>query len=183
MDAPETAEPPSRQRSGGDEPEDPSGRPRRKSLEIDLLDATGRLDPADLLWLRARAADAARRLLCSGVARIRIVADQEMAAAHRRLLAVPGTTDVITSNLGEPDQLDADLLLCLDEAVRQGAARRHAAREELLLYIIHGLLHCQGHDDHDPAEAAAMHALEDQTLAAIGVGARFARDPGAGGAP
>lgn len=175
MDAPETAEPPSRQRSGEEGPEDPSDRPRRHPLEFDLTDATGRLRPADASWLRDRAAEAGARLGCRGEVRIRIVTDPEMAAAHQRLMGVSGTTDVITSNLGDGAELDGDLLICLDEAARQASARGHGAREELLLYIVHGLLHCLGHDDHDEAAAARMHALEDQTLEAIGVGAVFGR--------
>lgn len=177
MDLSETAEPP-RQRSGGDDPEDPLGppdRPRRQSLEFDLADATGQLGPEDLAWLRARTEDAAARLGCRGEARVRMVADPEMAAAHVRLMGVGGTTDVITSNLGDAADLDADLLVCLDEARRQGASRRHGAREELLLYIVHGLLHCLGYDDATDEDAARMHALEDETLRGIGVGAVYAR--------
>jgi len=43
-----------------------------------------------------------------------------------------------------------------------------------LLYVVHGVLHCLGHDDHDEAGYASMHALEDRVLYAIGVGATFA---------
>ena len=126
-------------------------------------------------WLRARAADAGQRLGCRGDLRARIVADGEMAEAHQRLLGVGGTTDVITSSLGDGPDIDADLLLCLDEARRQAVRRAHAPRDELLLYIVHGLLHCLGHDDHEDAAAAAMHAIDDQVLEALGVGRLYAR--------
>jgi len=43
-------------------------------------------------------------------------------------------------------------------------------RRELLLYVVHGVLHCLGMDDHDEAAAAAMHRVEDAVLTAIGVG-------------
>jgi ssRNA-specific RNase YbeY (16S rRNA maturation enzyme) len=49
--------------------------------------------------------------------------------------------------------------------------------KEALLYALHGLLHCLGHDDHDEAAYQAMHALEDALLDAIGVGPVFDPDP------
>lgn len=174
MDAPETAEPP-RQRSGDGEPDDPPDRPRRDPLALDLTDATGRLAGPDAAWLCAGATSAAGHLGASGELRVRVVADAEMAAAHERIMGVEGTTDVITSDLGlgAGGELDADVLVCLDEAGRQAAARGHGVREELLLYIVHGLLHCLGYDDLDEREAARMHQMEDETLMAIGVGAVY----------
>ena len=37
--------------------------------------------------------------------------------------------------------------------------------------LLHGLLHCCGHDDHDPADQARMYAAQDQLLQTIGRGA------------
>ena len=95
-----------------------------------------------------------------------------MAGAHQRYAGVSGTTDVLTFDLAESGagRLDADLLVCFDEAARQAAGRGHDVATELLLYIVHGVLHCLGQDDHDPAAASRMHAEEDRVLEAIGVG-------------
>lgn len=103
-----------------------------------------------------------------------------MAAAHSGFLGVDGTTDVLTFDLTEPGQpdLDVDILVCVDEARRQGAARGHGVERELLLYIVHGVLHCLGHDDHDPSAAARMHAEEDRILEAVGVGPTYATGRG-----
>lgn len=100
-----------------------------------------------------------------------------MAAAHDRYKGELGTTDVLTFDLsdGPGSPLDVDILICADEAARQAAARGHGPERELLLYAIHGLLHCLGHDDHDPDQAAAMHTEEDRILTALGVGATYAR--------
>jgi len=104
-----------------------------------------------------------------------VVGDEEMAAAHARHSGVPGTTDVLTFDLREdPDgPLDADVMVCADEAERQAAARGHAVEREVLLYAVHAVLHCLGEDDRDEASAARMHAREDEVLRAIGVGATF----------
>jgi probable rRNA maturation factor len=128
-------------------------------------------------WLCEHATAALRVLGCLGEVRARVVNDAEMAAAHEKYSGVPGTTDVLTFDLrddpGGGGPLDTDILVCIDEARRQAAARGLRVERELLLYIVHGVLHCLGFDDHDGAGAAAMHAEEDRVLEAIGVGRTF----------
>lgn len=158
--------------------------PSRTALSVELLDATRRLSPMDLAWLTNHISLCCKILRCVGGLRIRIVNDAEMAAAHEEFSGIPGTTDVLTFDLGteplaadEPADgavLDTDILVCLDEAARQGAARGHTPARELLLYAVHGVLHCLGHDDHDEAAAARMHAEEDRVLSAVGVGPTYA---------
>lgn len=151
---------------------------------IELVDATGRLDMADAGWLHARLAEAFAHLGAPGEVRVRVIDDAEMDKAHQRYSGVAGTTDVLTFDLAEGAShrdgapLDVDLLLCLDEADRQAAERGHREpRRELLLYALHGVLHCLGEDDHTPEGFAAMHAREDAVLRAIGVGAIFSAEP------
>jgi probable rRNA maturation factor len=105
-----------------------------------------------------------------------------MDALHRRHTGVAGTTDVLTFDLREMGlgPLDVDIVVCLDEADRQAASRGHAVERELLLYVVHGLMHCLGHDDHEEAACARMHAAEDAVLTAIGVGPVYARPEGGG---
>src|SRR5690606_1916317 len=76
---------------------------------------------------------------------------------------------------GEAGALDGEIVLCVDEAVRQARQRRHDARLELLLYAVHGLLHLLGYDDHDPKDAAKMHRREDELLRAAGLGDVYRR--------
>lgn len=159
-------------RAGGVAPEGES---------ICILDPGHLLTEAQRRLLADRAAAAAAELDLRGEVRVRLVADTEMAAAHEKYAGVPGTTDVLTFDLRSSPQadLDADLYACVDEARRQAAARGHAVGDELLLYIVHGILHCLGHDDHDDASSAQMHEEEDRVLRAIGVGPVFAGAPGA----
>lgn len=157
-----------------------------------VLDATSSLPPAQLAWLSDMANRALAALSAGGEVRVRIVRDAEMAAAHQKFSGVEGTTDVLTfdlspappsrkpevSDLGSGSDrlvyaLDSDILVCRDEARRVAAQGGYPIEKELLLYIIHGVLHCLGWDDHEDAEAAAMHELEDAVLELIGVGAVF----------
>lgn len=136
-------------------------------------------------WLEEHVLRAMTLLAAAGDVRIRLAGDDEVATAHQRFLGVEGTTDVITFDLSEPDQadsarnnprprqLDVDLLVCVDEGLRQAAARGIAPQHELLLYCLHGVLHCLGHDDHEPEAHRLMHEQEDRILEQLGVGALF----------
>ncbi len=169
---------------------------REDLLRVEVVDATGTVDrAADLGEALSRAGG---MLGARGELRVRVVGDEEMARSHEEFVGVAGTTDVLTFDMTEPGEregqgpsvvvrggaievsraraVDADILACVDEARRQSAARGHRLEDELLLYALHGLLHCLGHDDHDEGAYAAMHALEDAVLGRLGVGAVFSRD-------
>lgn len=146
---------------------------------LELVDATGRLASGELGILREEVQAALAYLQVRGEARARLVGDDEMSVSHMRHMGVPGTTDVITFDLAEGSAasgaaLDVDLLICVDEAERQAARRGITRGRELLLYALHGVLHCLGHDDTDERAAAAMHEMEDRTLRAIGLGPIYA---------
>lgn len=175
----------------GESADDPGPRPEDPARSIHIDDPLGRLSVAQASWLEGVAKRALEASGARGEVRIRIVDDAEMATAHRRHCGVEGTTDVITFDLrsepGGPEgpgangvngALDTDLLVCADEAERQSSSRGIAPEREILLYIIHGVLHCLGYDDHDEDASRRMHEREDEILAAIGVGATYALPPG-----
>jgi len=148
--------------------------PARQRGLVSLSDDRRLLRPDSRAWLSDRAGAALETLGLGGEARVRLVGDAEMADAHERHMNAPGTTDVITFDLGSaPGEIDADLLLCVDEAQRNAARLGIPVERELLLYLVHGVLHCAGYDDADEAGRARMHEREDEVLEAIGVGATF----------
>jgi len=148
----------------GDDPE----------VSVSARDAGG----TDLGWIRERLARALA-LVPRRVRRVHVelVADAEMDRLHRRHAGVPGTTDVLTFPASDPADpsapVEVDIVACVDEAARRAAEFGHPPERELLLYALHGVLHCCGHDDHDPAAFARMHAEEDRLLALIGVGPTY----------
>jgi probable rRNA maturation factor len=135
------------------------------------------VDVAIVRWLRRQLARVAKLAgVRRGALSVAIVDDTQMARLHRRYLNVPGTTDVLSFDLRDDQagaEVQGELVLCFDEAVRQSRRRGHKARLELLLYAVHGLLHLLGWDDRDPRAAAAMHRREDELLTAAGVGRVF----------
>jgi rRNA maturation RNase YbeY len=166
-------------------------------LSIEVLDQTRRLEPAALTWLTEHVEKAIRHLGAAGEVRVRVVDDLEMTLAHEEFSGISETTDVLTFDMTDPESgglprvdlelgklaktrntfvLDTDILACLDVAGRQiqrdtpGHKPPYPVEKELLLYVVHGVLHCLGMDDHDEAAAADMHRVEDAVLTAIGVG-------------
>jgi probable rRNA maturation factor len=70
-------------------------------------------------------------------------------------MGVPGATDVITFDYGE-------IVVSADTAKRCATEHGHGVREELGLYIIHGLLHLNGYDDLEPRPRARMHRVQER---------------------
>ena len=98
-----------------------------------------------------------------------VVSARRIASLNRTWLGHRGPTDVISFDLTDPgeDGLWAQLVVCADVAARQGPRHGQSAQRELLLYVTHGLLHLLGYDDQTPANAAGMHARQEQLLAAF----------------
>lgn len=161
------------------------------ALTVDIADDDGLLDDAALAAFErlahAGVAEAVRGAGAGerGHVNVTLADDRAMAAHHARLMGDATTTDVISVDLtdGRALQLgvDADLVVCVDEARRQCEQRGHALEAELTLYVVHGVLHGLGHDDIDPDDAQRMHAEEDRVLRAIGLGAVYARKLRSGG--
>lgn len=99
------------------------------------------------------------------------VTDRTMAKANRELVGHEGTTDVITfSYLDDPDscfpgEVAVELLICVDVAAREGAVRADSDyASELMLYLVHGLLHASGEDDLASAPRRRMRRREQEVM-------------------
>lgn len=171
--------------TGSDDTDEPAS--PRVEFQIELNLHTDEADPPISGWLEACLMRIAGLLkLDRGVVSIVIVDDAEMARLHRQHRQENGTTDVLTFDLRDStqDDVEGDLVICIDEAARQAAGRGHETRLEVLLYAVHGLLHLLDYDDHNPQDALAMHIREDELLTAIGYGpvySRGRREPNRGG--
>ena len=99
---------------------------------------------------------------------IAIVTSRRIAALNRRYLRHAGSTDVLSFDLSVPGGgTIAQVIVCGDVAVRQARARRIGPQRELMLYIVHGLLHVMGYDDTNPQAAEKMYARQEELLEAF----------------
>jgi probable rRNA maturation factor len=89
---------------------------------------------------------------------------------NRQFLQHDEPTDVLSFPLGEGkgSKLSGELVIGAEVALAQATERGHDVQAELALYVIHGLLHLCGYDDHDEAGAAAMRERERHYLREMG---------------
>jgi probable rRNA maturation factor len=88
---------------------------------------------------------------------VSLVDDETIARVHGEFMDDPTPTDVITFHHGE-------ILVSLDTARREGPGHGNTPADETLLYIIHGLLHLNGHTDLREPDRAAMHLAQESIL-------------------
>jgi probable rRNA maturation factor len=96
------------------------------------------------------------------------VDDATIHALNKRYLNHDEPTDVLSFPLSEGKKLSGQLVVGADVAQREATERGHDVQAELALYVIHGLLHLCGHDDHEDADRAAMRKREREYLTRLG---------------
>lgn len=180
----DTASSPSSQSTeGSSDPDDPGSSTGAHShdhptCEIAIVQDGEHVSDDDITWLTDKLQQAAEQIhhpverLC-----VSIMDEASMIQLHREQCGEDSVTDVLTFPAAQaPEPIDADIAVCFGEAQRQAERRNHSARDELLLYAVHGLLHCAGYQDHEREDFDIMHREEDRILSAIGVGSVFEDD-------
>ena len=122
--------------------------------------------------------DAARLLQLLGVdaeLSVVLVDDAEIRRLNATYRRIDRSTDVLAFAMREGDgatlssALLGDVVISLDTAARQAAARAVAVADEVRLLLAHGVLHLLGYDhERSPAEARRMFRRQRQLLGALG---------------
>lgn len=101
-----------------------------------------------------------------------IVEDKKIKELNRKFLGKNEATDVLAfdgsaSSFGSardgpsvPRHISADIVISTDTALRNAKAFRTNASKEIKLYLIHGILHLLGYDDHSPKDKKLMRDKE-----------------------
>jgi probable rRNA maturation factor len=87
---------------------------------------------------------------------------------NKRYLDHDEPTDVLTFPSGEGGKLSGELVVGAEVAKAQAAERGHDVQPELVLYVIHGLLHLCGFDDKSREQVARMRQRERHYLGLLG---------------
>ncbi len=106
----------------------------------------------------------------SGAVEVAFVDDGTIAELHERFLGISGPTDVITfphdeAVLPESERTLGEIVVSTDTAARQAPEYGADPLEEAYLYVVHGLLHLLGYDDHEEDEAERMAERQLEILA------------------
>jgi len=103
-----------------------------------------------------------------------LTGDDEIRDLNRRYRGVDAPTDVLSfadaeadMRLVEPVYL-GDVIISYPRAEAQAASAGHPVAAELLLLVVHGVLHLLGHDHADRAEKRKMWAAQNEILNELG---------------
>ena len=88
---------------------------------------------------------------------ISIIDDKQIAKVHGEFMDDPSPTDVITFDYGE-------ILVSAETAFSNSEEMQVSLENEVLLYIIHGMLHLGGYLDGSRAEFKEMKSLQEMIL-------------------
>ena len=113
---------------------------------------------------------------------IAIAGDDEIRALNRRYRGVDAPTDVLAFGEGAAPAPFAvapgapaylgDVVISYPRAVAHADARRHSTADELLLLVVHGVLHLLGYDHATPGEKRKMWAAQRHVLHELGAQVR-----------
>jgi probable rRNA maturation factor len=142
-----------------------------------------RVRPVDLRFLRRIAQTLMRQTWPSGTLdlAIYVVGEPEITKLNETFLRHKGSTDVIAFDYADragsghawgsqdacPAQLHGEIFVCADEAVSQARRFHTTWQNELVRYIVHGMLHLLGHDDLERGARRRMRAEEDRLLSRL----------------
>jgi probable rRNA maturation factor len=124
---------------------------RQRAVRLSIARLQGFAERALQLSLKSRA----RNVHPPKIAHVDVilVSDRRMIELHRQFLQIDGPTDVITFQHGE-------IFISVETARRQASVYRTSLKDELELYVVHGLLHLRGFDDKSSSNAQIMRARQ-----------------------
>jgi len=146
--------------------------PQKNKLSLSVQYADPRLRdtitrPQLRRWVQAA-------LLAPAELTIRFVDAEEGRVLNRDYRSKDYATNVLTFayNDGEDDDsavTQADIILCTDVLQREAAEQGKTLEAHTAHLVVHGVLHAQGYDHENDAEAAEMEGIEIDVLARLGL--------------
>jgi len=151
------------------------------NVTIDLLNASGTKDiPLKRQFkhwaMAAMNAIPSERPRCQ--LSIRLVDEEESADLNSRYRHKQGATNILSfpAPPGLPAALLGDLAICTQVVLREAQAQGKTADAHWAHMTVHGVLHLNGYDHEETAEATVMEALESGILQQLGYPDPYAPD-------
>jgi probable rRNA maturation factor len=129
-----------------------------------------------LLQVLASAAELCGLQHEDGVLQVCLLSKKRMAELNELFLGHQGPTDVLSFDLrqdarslpGDEPPVIAEIDVCPAVALEYAAEHGGSPSRELVLYIVHGMLHLVGEDDQTRGARRAMRAAEKRVMDALG---------------
>jgi probable rRNA maturation factor len=147
--------------------------------EIDIHNAQDRLPIDEAFLQQVVRRTLAEERVAEAVISVAVVDNAAIHELNRTYLDHDYETDVLSFLLeSEPTEagirLEGEVVVSAEMAVETAAEFDWTPHDELVLYLVHGLLHLTGYDDRDPA---ARQRMRDRERAILGLWDRSLRDP------
>lgn len=139
-------------------------------MDVSVCNQQSRLQVDEALLIEAATGVLSSAGFRGGALSIAVVDDPTIHELNRRHLNHDYATDVLSFVLEEDEQqLEGEVIVSADTAHRNADGYGWSAENELLLYVIHGVLHLVGYRDKTDDERSAMRIAEATHLARCGV--------------
>ena len=141
----------------------------RTSVEVSVRSLDGKRGPDRRLLDLAVGKAAATLGPGRYVVEVAYADDLTMRRLNRRFHKHRGTTDVLAfpSFLDTPDGMVVGEVVVNRDAARRASPEGGGVMREMLRYVVHGVLHLAGFDDHNNSAARRMWRKQEQVLQSI----------------
>ena len=99
---------------------------------------------------------------------IRLVGASEGRTLNREYRGKDYATNVLTFSYPDIELLTGDVVLCAPVIAKEAHAQRKAIDAHYAHLVVHGMLHLQGYDHENNADAGVMEALEAEIVVGLG---------------
>jgi probable rRNA maturation factor len=152
----------------------------KPNYEISITSSVGGVTALKGPIRRAVRAALQRHNVSTAVVNIALVDDATIAHLNLQYLNHKGPTDVMSFDMREGQGLpparersartvDGEIVVSVETAFREAAARQTSPAYETALYALHGTLHLLGYDDKSKKGATTMRTLQDDILTSTGI--------------
>jgi probable rRNA maturation factor len=110
----------------------------------------------------------------SATVSVAIVDDATIHRLNREYLQLDEPKDVLSFVLDQNEKtLEGEVVISAETAAAAAVRFHWSTADELLLYVIHGVLHLLGYDDQEPVALQKMRDRESHYLKALGLTPRY----------
>ena len=95
------------------------------------------------------------------------ISRQKIQALNKQYLHRSYATDVLAFDLSSQKKknvISGDIFISTDAVLQNARVFKNNSKQELVLYMVHGILHLLGYDDHSPSDIKKIRAKEREVM-------------------
>ncbi|RAP34793.1 rRNA maturation RNase YbeY [Candidatus Marinamargulisbacteria bacterium SCGC AG-439-L15] len=102
--------------------------------------------------------------ITTGTFEFAFVSPEQIQSLNKAYLNKDEPTDIISFNLGTPNNIIGDVYICIEKAKENAKYYNSTLEKELRLLLVHGILHLLDYKDYTEKEKQIMRAEESRLL-------------------